>query len=116
MVVTLSSLALVWPLLSSAAAQRAVGFGAVLASANSALAYLLARWSARRSQNVFLGAVLGGMLGRMMVMLGAIVLGVLALGLPRLPLAFSVLSYFSVFLIFELALIHRQTSRGEVQG
>jgi branched-subunit amino acid ABC-type transport system permease component len=115
---TAGSLALVWPLLSGAgpSAQRAVGFGAALAAVNTALAYFLARWSSRRSPNVFLGAVLGGMFGRIVVMLGAIALGVLALDLPRLPLAFSVLSYFTVFLIFELALLHRQTSRREVQG
>jgi len=116
--VTAASLAVVWPLVSGLgpAAQRAVGLGGALAAANTAFAYFLARWSARRSQNVFLGAVLGGMFGRMMVMLGAVVLGVLVFGLPRLPLAFSVLSYFTVFLILELALIHRQTSRREVQG
>lgn len=112
------SLTLVWPLLSGAGprTQQAVGFGGLLAAVNTAFAYFLARWSARRSPNVFLGAVLGGMFGRMVVMLGAIVVGVLALGLPRLPLALSVLSYFTVFLIFELALLHRQTSRREVQG
>ena len=118
MVMTAASLALVWPLLSGLgpAAQWAVGFGGTLAAVNTALAYFLARWSEQRSPNVFLGAVLGGMFGRMMVMLGAVVLGVLALGLPRLPLAASVLVYFTVFLVFELALIHRQTSRREVQG
>lgn len=112
------SLSLIWPLLAGAGlrAQQAVGFGGVLAAANTALAYFLARWSAERSPNVFLGAVLGGMFGRMVVMLGAVAAGVLALGLPRLPLVLSVLSYFTVFLIFELALLHRQTSRREVQG
>jgi hypothetical protein len=118
MVSTAGSLALVWPLLSGLgpAAQRAVGFGALLAALNTALAYYLARWSHQRSPNAFLGVVLGGMFGRMLLMLAAVVLGVLALGLPRLPLAFSVLGYFTAFLIFELALIHRQTSRREVQG
>jgi hypothetical protein len=115
---TAGSLVVVWPLLSGAgpAAQRAVGFGGALAAANTALAYFLARWSERRSPNAFLGAVLGGMLGRMAVMLVAVVLGVLVLGLPRVPLAISVLSYFTVFLVFELALLHRQTSRREAQG
>ena len=46
----------------------------------------------------------------MVVMLAAVVVGLLALGLPRLPLAFSLLSYFVVFLAMELTILHRQTS------
>jgi len=116
--VTTASLAVVWPLVADLGpgAQRAVGFGGTLAAVNTVLAYFLARWSSHRSQNVFLAAVLGGMFGRMVVMLGVVILGVLALGLPRLPLAISVLAYFTAFLFLELALIHRQTSRREVEG
>ena len=68
------------------------------------------RWSAGRSTNAFLRAVLGGMVGRMVLMLAAVVAGVLALGLPRLPLAFSLLSYFVVFLVMELSILHRRTT------
>lgn len=115
---TAASLAVVWPLVAGAGpgAQHAVGFGGALAAVNTVAAYGLARWSAHRSPNVFLGAVLGGMFGRMAVMLVAVVVGVLALGLPRLPLAISVLVYFTAFLFLELLLIHRQTSRREVEG
>jgi len=116
MVMTALSLALVWPLLEDAGARRAVGFGALLAAANTALGYSLALWSATRPPNVFLKVVLGGMAARLAAMLAAIVAGLLALGLPQLPLTLSVMSYFTVFLVFELALLHRQTSRGEVQG
>jgi hypothetical protein len=34
----------------------------------------------------------------------------LPLGLPRLPVAFSLLAYFVVFLVFELTVLHRRTS------
>jgi len=88
----------------------AAAFGAALAVANTVLAHALVLWSARRSTNAFLGAVLGGMVGRMALMLGAVVAGVLLLGLPKLPLAVSLLSYFVLFLVLELSILHRRTT------
>ena len=44
------------------------------------------------------------------LMLAAVVAGVLLLGLPKLPLAVSLLSYFVLFLIMELSILHRRTS------
>ena len=111
--VATGTLAVSWPVLVrplDQAARAAVLFGAGLAVANTIAAHALVRWSAGRSTNAFLRAVLGGMVGRMALMLGAVVAGLLALGLPRLPLAFSLLSYFVVFLIMELTILHRQTS------
>jgi len=111
-----ATLAIAWPALGGVGpgARNAVLFGGLLAWANTGVAYALARWSASRSQNVFLGAVLGGMVGRMGLLLGAVVLGVLVLGMPRAPLAIAVLSYFTVFLAIELTLLHRQTGGREV--
>ena len=88
----------------------AVAFGAALAVANTLAAHGLVLWSSRRSTNAFLGAVLGGMVGRMGLMLVAVVAGVLLLGLPKLPLAVSLLSYFVLFLVMELSILHRRTS------
>ena len=88
----------------------AVAFGGALAVANTLAAHGLVLWSSRRSTNAFLGAVLGGMVGRMGLMLVAVVAGVLLLGLPKLPLAVSLLSYFVLFLIMELSILHRRTS------
>jgi len=85
--------------------------GALLAGANTLLAYFLVVWSQPRSTNTFLAAVLGGMVGRMGLLLAAVVAAVLVLGLPKVPLAISLLSYFVVFLAFELTLLHRRTSR-----
>jgi hypothetical protein len=48
------------------------------------------------------------MVGRMAVMLAAVVLAVLRLGLPSVPLAVSLLSYFVAFLVMEIAILHRQ--------
>ena len=44
------------------------------------------------------------------LMLAAVVAGVLLLGLPKLPLAVSLLSYFVLFLVMELTILHRRTS------
>jgi hypothetical protein len=93
----------------------AAAFGAALALANTVLAHALVLWSSRRSTNAFLGAVLGGMVGRMALMLGAVVAGVLLLGLPKLPLAASLLSYFVLFLVMELTILHRRTTPARLE-
>jgi len=89
----------------------AIAFGALLAMLNTLAAHALVLWSERRSTKVFLGAVLGGMAGRMALMLAAVVVGVLGLGLPRLPLVASLLGYFVLFLVLELTLQHRHAGR-----
>ena len=106
------SLAALWRVLEPGW-RKAAAAGAVLAVANTVAAYGLVVWANRRSTNVFLGAVLGGMVGRMGVMLAAVVVAVALLGLPKVPLALSLLSYFVVFLVFELAVLQRRTSRPE---
>jgi hypothetical protein len=106
-------LGLAWPLglrdLEPRARSAAL-LGGTLAAINTLAAYGLATWSIGRSTNAFLGAVLGGMVGRMGLMLVAVVAAVLALGLPKVPLAISLLAYFVVFLVMELALLHKSTS------
>lgn len=108
-----SSLALLWPALAASTdpmTRWAAFFGGALAAANALLAYCLVLWSAPRSTNVFLGTVLGGMLGRMGLMLAAVIAAILVLGLPRLPLVISLLSYFVLFLVFELAVLQKTTT------
>jgi branched-subunit amino acid ABC-type transport system permease component len=72
-------------------------------------------WAQRRSTNTFMGAVLGGMVGRMGLMLAAVVAGVLVLGLPKVPLAISLLAYFVLFLVFEISVLQKQRP-GAVEG
>ncbi len=50
----------------------------------------------------------------MALMLGAVLVGVLVLGLPRLPLVVSLLGYFVLFMILELTLQHRHAGRAGV--
>ena len=113
------SLLLLWPALRatlSVEGRRAALVGGGLAAANTLLAYLTVAWSEGRSTNAFLRAVLGGMIARMALLLGAVILAILAVGLPKLPLAISLLCYFVLFLVFELAILHRRTSvRSEAQ-
>ena len=92
----------------SAAALRGVVMGGALAAVNTLAAYGLVRWAQGRSTNAFMGAVLGGMVGRMGLMLAAVVAAVLLLGVPKVPLALSLLSYFVFFLVFEIAVLQRQ--------
>jgi hypothetical protein len=87
----------------------AVAFGAGLAAVNTIAAHALVLWSQPRSVNAFLGAVLGGMVGRMGLMLAAVVAAVLGLGLPKVPLAVSLLGHFVAFLVAELTILHRRT-------
>jgi branched-subunit amino acid ABC-type transport system permease component len=84
--------------------------GALLAATNTVCAYFLALWSQGRTNNAFFIAVLGGMLARLTVLLGAFVLGVLVAGLPKVPFTISLLSYFVVFLVLELAVLSRRTA------
>jgi putative flippase GtrA len=91
-----------------ASAQRAAAYGWAIAVLNTLAAHALVVWSEKRSTNVFLGAVLGGMVARMALMLLAVVAGVLLLGLPRLPLAVTLLACFVVFLVLELSVLHRR--------
>ncbi len=110
--VAAATFALAWAVAlrrADAPTRWAAAFGGALAIANTLAAHALVRWSSRRSTNAFLGAVLGGMVGRMALMLAAVVAGVLWLGLPKLPLAASLLSYFVLFLTMELSILHRQT-------
>lgn len=111
--VALSSFALAWLVALrrlDSSVLRAALFGGALAVGNTLVAHALVLWSAQRSTNAFLGAVLGGMVGRMALLLLAVAGGVLLLGLPKLPLAVSLLSFFILFLVLELAILHRHTS------
>lgn len=109
---TLAAVALVVP--AGRPARLAVAFGAALASLNTLAAHALVGWAEHRSTKAFMGAVLGGMVGRLALMLAAVVAGVLGLGLPRLPLVVSLLAYFALFLAIELALQHQHARRAAV--
>ncbi len=110
----LAALALAWPVAVQRLAgdgRSAVLFGAAVALLNTIAAHGLVRWSAGRSTTDFFRAVLGGMIGRMALMLAAVLVGMLWLRLPQLPLAVSLLCGFVAFLVLELSLVHRDAGR-----
>src|SRR3954453_15530737 len=77
---------------------RSAAFGAGLAGLNAIVAYALVLWSHNRGTKAFMGAVLGGMLGRMAVLLASVVAGIGILDLRRIPLITALLGYFVFFL------------------
>jgi hypothetical protein len=112
-----TGLALAWPLglrNLEPKARWATAFGGGLAAVNTIAAYGLVLWSTGRSTTTFLSAVLGGMVGRMGIMLVAVVVGVLALDLPKVPLALSLLSFFVLFLVMELTILHKHVPARQV--
>ena len=118
-VVALSSLLLAWPIVLrrlDMPGRWAALFGSGLALVNTIVAHSIVLWSDRRSTNVFLGAVLGGMVGRMGLLLVAVLAGVLVLDLPKVPLAVALLAYFVLFLVMELAILHRRSPGQALSG
>ena len=108
--VAAGSVALLWPWLdrnAAAGATFAVAYGAALATLNTIAAYASVKWGENRPTQAFLSAVLGGMVGRMAVMLGALAAGLLLLDLPQAPLVLSVMAYYTLFLVFELNVVNR---------
>jgi hypothetical protein len=89
--------------------------GAGLAAANSVAAYYLLRWSAGRSHVAFFRAVLGGMLGRMLFLLAAVAGAITGLGLPAAALVTSLVGYFALLLVFELAVAGRAVALDRTQ-
>jgi cadmium resistance protein CadD (predicted permease) len=94
------------------AAGGAVAAGAALASANTLLAYALVLWAEGQPLARFLGAVLGGMIGRIGLLLASVAAAVLWLRVPQVPLVVSLMGYFTLFLGVETVVVHRRTSAG----
>jgi branched-subunit amino acid ABC-type transport system permease component len=109
------SLCAVWPVLAPEARLAVLG-GALLAALNTVCAYFLALWSAGRSTSAFFAAVLGGMVARMLLLLAAVLVGVLAVGLPRVPFTVSLLAYFVAFLVLELTVLSRRAAGTGVEA
>jgi len=101
--------------LSASAAEAAV-FGATVAAANAILAHLLVLRTAGRPPSVFLKLVIGGMAGRIALVLGAVSIAVAVLNLPGLPLVLSLLGHFAVFLGLEIVALHSMAPAPRLDG
>lgn len=81
--------------------------GTALAATNTICAYTLVLVARRqRSLQAFMGLVLGGMGVRLTLLLVAIAGGGRLFGFSQTPLTFSILAYFTLFLVLELAVLH----------
>jgi len=86
---------------------RSAAYGGSIAAANALAAYGTVLWAQRRRTNVFVGAIVGGMLTRMALVLGAVIVGLGALDLRRVPMVIALLGYFALFLALELKILPR---------
>jgi hypothetical protein len=93
----------------SADNRGAVALGAGLAAANVLAAFAVAAWGLKRSPKAFLGAVLGGMMARMGLVLAAVAAAVVLFDVPKAPLALSLLAYFVPYLVSEIHVLHKST-------
>ena len=104
-----TSLVLLWPLAPrlGAGGWTAAAWGAALAFLNSLAAYRLVLWSRYRSTAAFFRAILGGMLGRMALLLAAVAVALRAAALSPAPFVVSLLGHFVVLLVLETAVVSR---------
>ncbi|HUI10724.1 MAG TPA: hypothetical protein VL221_10385 [Bacteroidota bacterium] len=109
-VLLLAGAILGWPLAAYATAdvRAAVVAGAAVASANVLLGYVAIRYSFGRSYSTFLKAVLGGMGIRLLFMLGAFTLLLVAFRMHAVALTCSLLGFYAVFMIMEIVFLQRQ--------
>jgi len=109
-VLALAAAVLAWPLAAYATAdvRWAVAAGAAVASVNVLLGYLAIRYAFGRSYTTFLKAVLGGMGVRLLLMLGAFTLLLLAFRMHALALTCSLLGFYAIFMILEIVFLQRQ--------
>lgn len=101
---------LAYPLtaLASGDIRAAVAAGAGLSTLNVILGYGAIRYSFDKSHTTFLKAVLGGMGLRLVVMLGAFTLLIMGLGMQPVALTLSLLGFYAVFMVLEIAYIQQR--------
>lgn len=88
----------------------AVAAGALLSTVNVLLGFLAIERSFERSYTTFLKYVIGGMGLRMLVMLGGMLLFILLARVQALALVISMLVFYVVYLVMEIAYIHKRMS------
>ncbi len=110
LVVTVAAALGAYPCATQASAETVVAVltGTIMSTANVLLGYAAIRYSAGRSYTTFMKVVLGGMGLRMAAMLAGLFLCIKVAGMPVVPLAASLLSFYAVFLLLEIIYIHTQ--------
>jgi hypothetical protein len=82
--------------------------GAALSTINVLLGFLATEYSFEKSYTTFVKAVLGGMVARMMIMLGAMVALILLFHVDAVALTVSMLGFYLVYLVMEVQYIQQK--------
>ncbi len=92
-------------------AAASAALGAVLATLSALGGVWLLAWAMPRSHPVFLGAMVGGILARMVLFGGAVALLVLATELPPAAFVGGLFLYYLLFQVLEIRAVHRWAGR-----
>jgi hypothetical protein len=86
----------------------AVVAGALLSTINVLLGFLAIEYSFEKSYTAFMKAVLGGMVARMMIMLGAMVALILLFHVDAVALTVSMLGFYLIYLVMEVQYVQKK--------
>ena len=88
-------------------ATAGAGLGAALATLSAVGGVYLTAWAMPRSQNAFFGALVGGILARMVLFCGAVAVVVTATELPPAAFIAGLFVYYVIFQALEIGALHR---------
>lgn len=86
----------------------AVVAGALLSTINVLLGFLAIEYSFEKSYTTFMKAVLGGMVARMTIMLGAMVALILLFHMDAVALTVSMLGFYLIYLVMEVQYVQKK--------
>lgn len=86
----------------------AVVAGALLSTINVLLGFLAIEYSFEKSYTTFMKAVLGGMVARMTIMLGAMVALILLFHVDAVALTVSMLGFYLIYLVMEVQYVQKK--------
>ena len=88
-------------------AALSAGLGAALAASSALGGLALMGWAVPRSTHHFLGAVVGGFLGRLILFSAAVALLAGGTDLPAAPFVVGLFYYYALFQALEIRALHR---------
>ena len=110
LVLLVAAVLLAYPLARLATRETIVAAvsGVALSTINVLLGYLAIEYSFEKSYTTFVKAILGGMVARMMFMLGAMVALILVFHVNAVALTVSMLGFYLVYLVMEVQYIQKK--------
>jgi len=88
-------------------AAAGAAMGAALATLSAVGGVYLTAWAMPRSRNVFFGALVGGILARMVVFCGAVAVLVTATDFPPAAFIAGLFVYYVIYQVLEIRALHR---------